>query len=136
MRISDWSSDVCSSDLQRPTERKAAHDFTRSLTGGRAEGSLRRGRDGGRHHMVLRLRSHRGSAFLRRDAQPTVTQFTRTTALRALAAGTALLALAACSSKPDRVENATACPDIRVPDEAGEVTRFRPGGAVDLTDIA
>src|SRR3546814_18206268 len=86
--------------------------------------------------MVLRLRSHRGSAFLRRDAQSTVTQFTRTTALRALAAGAALLALAACSSKPDRVENAAVCPAIRVPDEAGEITRFRPGGAIDLTDVA
>ncbi|MFN4088500.1 MAG: hypothetical protein ACK4QW_05570 [Alphaproteobacteria bacterium] len=52
-----------------------------------------------------------------------------------LAAGAALLALAACGSS-SRVENPHPCPELRIPDETAEITRFRPGGAIDLTDVA
>src|SRR3546814_4443492 len=35
MRISDWSSDVCSSDLGRHKEDRRSNDFRRARTGGR-----------------------------------------------------------------------------------------------------
>lgn len=58
----------------------------------------------------------------------------RSARLLGFALGAALLT-AACSSS-DRDSNATACPDIRLPDDASQVTRFRDGGAADLTDVA
>ena len=66
--------------------------------------------------------------------------FVRTTPFRrppllAVVAGAALLAVAGCGSS-DRTSNLAPCPDLRVPDDAGEITRFRPGGAADLTDVA
>jgi len=64
-----------------------------------------------------------------------VKHIVRTTPLRALAAGAALLALAGCSSTKE-TEAAAACPDVRLPNDAAELTRFRPGGAADLTDVA
>ncbi|MET4697089.1 hypothetical protein ABIE65_000100 [Constrictibacter sp. MBR-5] len=47
----------------------------------------------------------------------------------------ALLAFAGCSSN-DKTEATVMCPELRVPDDAAELTRFRPGGAADLTDVA
>ena len=64
-----------------------------------------------------------------------MTHFARTTPLRALAVGAGLLALAGCGSS-DKTETTVMCPELRVPDEAAELTRFRPGGAADLTDVA
>lgn len=50
------------------------------------------------------------------------------------AAAAALVGLAACSSS-DKKEAAIACPEIMLPDDADELTRFRAGGGVDLTDV-
>src|SRR3546814_3327962 len=43
MRISDWSSDVCSSDLRRPPRRRTQHEFVRvRRLGGRREDRVAR----------------------------------------------------------------------------------------------
>lgn len=64
-----------------------------------------------------------------------MTHFVRILPFRALAAGAVLLAFAGCSST-ETAEAPVPCPAFRIPDEAAKLTRFRPGGAADLTDVA
>src|SRR3546814_7866941 len=53
MRISDWSSDVCSSDLQLQVERKAKNDFVTQVDRGAEQEIIRLIRKAYPHHAIL-----------------------------------------------------------------------------------
>src|SRR3546814_5541933 len=72
LRISDWSSDVCSSDLSRTPRDLGCHDPGRSPAVGRARTNRRL--NGRRHHPQLRSPASSADRFLQ---APTFSACTR-----------------------------------------------------------